>query len=48
MISAITEYLEELKESFTPTVARAEDEEEGGEEEGGDSEGGDDEEEDED
>lgn len=51
MISAITEYLEELKESFAPTIAKAEDEQEGGEEEsseekadgeeGGGEEGGD-------
>lgn len=44
MISAITEYLEELKDSFVPTVAKAEEEEEAG----ADNEGGDDDEEDED
>lgn len=47
MISSITEYLEELKESFVPTVAKAEDDvDEEKEDDGGDDDEDDDEDED--
>ncbi|EDO15405.1 hypothetical protein Kpol_1063p16 [Vanderwaltozyma polyspora DSM 70294] len=48
MLSTITEYLEELKESFVPTVAKAEDDvEDAGEEEDDDDEDEDEDEEEE-